>query len=119
MPYEVGPLAGWPHFLAYDYSGARILSFGKAGTGINDFHGCCNPVSVAYLSNGGVVTVEKSPTRIKVFSSDGARLIAGIEELVEGCNYIPMIVDSKDNLYMASEKMGMMKCVATKQVAAR
>jgi hypothetical protein len=103
----------------YDYSGEMLLSFGRAGTGINDFHGCCNPVSVAYLSNGGIVTVEKSPTRIKVFSSDGARQIAGIDELVEGCNYIPMIVDSKDNLYMASEKMGMMKCVATKQVAAR
>lgn len=103
----------------YDYSGEMILSFGRAGTGINDFHGCCNPVSVAYLSNGGIVTVEKSPTRIKVYSSDGARQIAGIDELVEGCNYIPMIVDSKDNLYMASEKMGMMKCVGTQQLASR
>jgi len=97
---------------AYDMSGKQLLAFGKRGKGLSDFHGCCNPVSVAYLSNGAIVTVEKDPTRVKIFSKDGAKQIEGIEELVKGCSYIPMIVDSNDNLYLASPSKGMVKCVA-------
>ena len=97
---------------SYDFSGNNIIAFGQRGNTIDDFHGCCNPVSVAFLSNGAIVTVEKSPTRVKIYSKEGARQIAGIEELVEGCTYIPMIVDSNDNLYLASAKKGMVKCVS-------
>ncbi|MCT4647544.1 MAG: hypothetical protein N4A74_21330 [Carboxylicivirga sp.] len=97
---------------AYNLKGEQLLAFGKRGKGVSDFHGCCNPVSVAYLSNGAIVTVEKDPTRVKIYSKDGAKQIEGIEELVKGCSYIPMIVDSKDNLYLASPSKGMVKCVA-------
>ena len=97
---------------AYDLKGEQLLAFGKRGKDVSDFHGCCNPVSVAYLSNGAIVTVEKDPTRVKIYSKDGAKQIEGIEEMVKGCSYIPMIVDSKDNLYMASPSKGMVKCVA-------
>ena len=97
---------------AYDLTGKLLLTFGQRGKTIDDFHGCCNPVSVAFLSNGAIVTVEKDPTRVKVYSNDGTKQIEGIEELVKGCHYIPMIVDSKDNLYLASPKKGMVKCVA-------
>jgi hypothetical protein len=97
---------------AFDLTGKNLLAFGKRGKGVSDFHGCCNPVGVAYLNNGAIVTVEKDPTRVKVFSSEGAKTIAGIDELVKGCSYIPMIVDSKDNLYLASPKKGMIKCVS-------
>ena len=95
-----------------DYSGNIKYAFGKRGPDINDFHGCCNPVNVAYLSNGAIVTVEKDPTEIKVFSKGGAKKIAGIEELVRGCAYIPMISDSKNNLYLASARNGLVKCIA-------
>lgn len=101
---------------SYDLSGKNILAFGKRGKAPEDFHGCCNPVSVAFLSNGAIVTVEKDPTRVKIYSNDGAMHISGIEELVKGCSYIPMIVDSKDNLYLASPKKGMIKCVSTSNV---
>jgi len=96
----------------FDFTGKQLLSFGQRGKSLNDFHGCCNPVSVTNLSSGAIVTVEKDPTRIKVYSKAGAKQIAGIEELVKGCSYIPMIVDSKDNLYLASGKKGMVKCVS-------
>ncbi len=96
----------------YDYNGKIVTAFGKRGKGLDDFHGCCNPVSVASLSNGAIVTVEKDPTRIKVFSKEGAKQIAGIEELVKGCSYIPMIVDAEDNLYLASREKGLVKCVS-------
>jgi hypothetical protein len=97
---------------SYDITGKELLVFGQRGKTIDDFHGCCNPVSVAYLSNGAIVTVEKDPTRIKVYSKNGAKKIQGIEELVKGCTYIPMIVDSKDNLYLASQEKGIVKCIA-------
>ena len=95
-----------------DYSGNIKYAFGKRGPDMNDFHGCCNPVNVAYLSNGAIVTVEKDPTEIKVFSKGGAKKIAGIEELVKGCAYIPMTSDSKNNLYLASARNGLVKCIA-------
>ncbi len=94
----------------FDYSGKSLISFGQRGTTLDDFHGCCNPVSVGFLSNGGVVTVEKDPTRIKVYSSEGAKKIEGIEELVKGCAFIPMTVDSNDNVYLASKTGGIIKC---------
>ena len=95
----------------YDLNGKYTLAFGKRGPGLNEFHGCCNPVSVGYLSSGAIVTVEKDPTRIKVYSNNKARLVEGIEELVTGCKHIPLIVDSKDNLYLASFKKGLIKCI--------
>ena len=49
----------------FDYSGNTLVSFGQRGTSINDFHGCCNPVSVAFLSSGGLVTVEKESNTYK------------------------------------------------------
>lgn len=96
----------------YDMNGKNILAFGQRGKTLNDFHGCCNPVSVASLNSGAIVTVEKDPTRIKVYSKDGAKQIQGIEELVKGCSYIPMVVDSKDNLYLASKEKGLVKCIS-------
>ncbi len=98
----------------FDYAGNATISFGERGTDLNQFHGCCNPVSVAFLSNGGIVTVEKDPTRIKVYSNEGAKKIEGIDELVKGCAYIPMIVDSKDNVYLASKADGLVKCAPVK-----
>jgi hypothetical protein len=99
---------------AYDLSGKNLLSFGNRGRGINEFHGCCNPVSVAYLKGGAIVTVEKDPTRIKIYSGDGAKEIQGIQELVKGCSYIPMTVDKDDNLYLASARKGIVKCSSVK-----
>lgn len=96
----------------YKLDGDKILAFGKRGRGMDEFHGCCNPVNVGRLSNGAIVTVEKSPTRIKIYSQEGARLIDGVEELVKGCAYIPMAIDNVDNLYLASPEKGLVKCVA-------
>ncbi|MFH0761028.1 MAG: DUF4369 domain-containing protein [Bacteroidota bacterium] len=96
---------------AFDYSGTIKYAFGKRGQGLDDFHGCCNPVNVTYLTNGAVVTVEKDPTRIKVYTRSGARKIEGIQELVKGCTYIPMTTDSNNNLYLASANSGIVKCI--------
>ena len=95
----------------YDLTGKKIVSFGQRGRTLDDFHSCCNPVSVRKLNSGAVITVEKEPTRIKVYSQEGAKSVEGIEELVEGCFHIPMMSDSKDNIYLASPEKGLVKCV--------
>ncbi|MCT4590598.1 MAG: DUF4369 domain-containing protein [Carboxylicivirga sp.] len=96
---------------AYDLNGEVQMTFGQRGMELNDFIGCCNPVAVSSLSNGALVTVEKTPTRIKVYSQSGVKKIEGVKELVDGCSYIPLTVDSKDNLYLASPEKGIFKCI--------
>jgi hypothetical protein len=96
----------------YDLDGNSTFQFGSRGNHINDFFGCCNPVSVACLSNGAIVTAEKDPTRIKIYSKEGAKQIHGIGELVKTCTYIPMIADGKDNIYLASPEKGIVKCIS-------
>jgi len=92
----------------FDLDGKLVSEFGKRGRGIDDFQGCCNPVSAGYLPDGRIVTVEKDPTRIKVCDTEGknAKQIEGVEELVKGCSFVPVAVDSKGNIYLASDIKG-------------
>ncbi|MCX6873441.1 MAG: hypothetical protein NTW21_06485 [Verrucomicrobia bacterium] len=94
--------------------GKKAGEFGARGEKEADFSGCCNPVNVACLADGSIVTVEKSPTRVKIYDKAGKteKLITGLGELVEGCSTIPITVDSKGTLYLASaEKKCIVKCV--------
>jgi hypothetical protein len=98
----------------YSLDGKLLAEFGKRGRKIDDFQGCCNPVSAAYLTDGGILTVEKDPTRIKIYDANGqnARQIPGVEELVKGCSFIPVAVDSKGTIYLAANTKGyIVKCV--------
>ncbi|MDH3981824.1 MAG: hypothetical protein OES84_02865 [Kiritimatiellaceae bacterium] len=98
----------------YNMEGKLVMEFGKRGRGLNDFQGCCNPVSAAYLPDGKILTVEKDPTRIKVYDANGnhAQQISGVEELVKGCSFIPCATDSKGNIYLAATTKGyIIKCV--------
>ncbi|VGO14474.1 hypothetical protein PDESU_03036 [Pontiella desulfatans] len=98
----------------YDLNGNIVMEFGQRGRGLDDFQGCCNPVSAAYLPGGTILTVEKDPTRIKVYDAAGknAKQIEGVEELVKGCSFIPTAVDSKGNIYLAANTKGyIVKCV--------
>lgn len=97
----------------FNMEGKLVMEFGKRGRGLDDFQGCCNPVSAAYLPDGRIVTVEKDPTRIKIYDSAGkkATAIEGVEELVKGCSFIPSAVDSQGNLYLAANTKGyIIKC---------
>jgi hypothetical protein len=98
----------------YSLDGKLIMEFGKRGRKLDDFQGCCNPVSAAYLPNGEILTVEKDPTRIKIYDSKGknAHQIEGVDELVKGCSFIPSALDSKGTIYLASAtKKCIVKCV--------
>jgi hypothetical protein len=98
----------------YGLDGKMLMEFGKRGRALDEFHGCCNPVSAAYLPDGSILTVEKDPTRIKIYGADGtnAKQIEGVEELVRGCSFIPTAVDSKGSIYLAANAKGyIVKCV--------
>jgi glucose/arabinose dehydrogenase len=45
--------------------------FGKAAMQAEGFAGCCNPIAVAVLPDGRVVTAEKGLVRVKVYRADG------------------------------------------------
>ncbi len=88
--------------------------FGERGKDVDEFHGCCNPVSLGYLADGSVVTVEKSPTRVKIYDPRGrkAKEIRGVGELVKGCSHIPIAVNGDDEIFLAARKKGyIVKCV--------
>jgi hypothetical protein len=92
----------------------KFSEFGARGEKESEFHGCCNPVNVACLADGSIVTVEKSPTRVKIYDKEGKteKPVTGLSELVEGCSTIPIAVDSKGALYLASDQKNcIVKCV--------
>lgn len=95
-------------------AGEKSVEFGQRGSKPDEFHGCCNPVNVGVLADGCIITVEKSPTRVKIFDKEGksSTKISGLTELVQGCSTIPIAVDSKGAIYLASEeKKCVVKCV--------
>jgi len=94
--------------------GGKTVEFGARGNKPEEFRGCCNPVNVACLADGSIVTVEKTPTRVKIYDKEGKTCakVTGLTELVEGCTTIPVVVDSKGSVYLASAgKKCIVKCV--------
>jgi hypothetical protein len=88
--------------------------FGQRGEKPEEFRGCCNPVNLGLLADGSIITVEKDPTRVKIFAKDTKTCtkITGLTELVKGCSTIPIAVDSKGAIYLASDTMKcIVKCV--------
>ena len=47
------------------------LSWGEASGNLSGFAGCCNPIGLAVLDDGRILTVEKSISRIKIYGTDG------------------------------------------------
>jgi hypothetical protein len=70
---------------AYTFDGDLESAWGKPGAGIEKFCGCCNPVNLALLADGRVVTFEKGIPRVKVYAADGTfeSVVAGAESFGE------------------------------------
>lgn len=92
----------------------KTTEFGQRGEKPEEFRGCCNPVNVGLLADGSLVTVEKDPTRVKIFDADRKTCtkVTGLTELVQGCSEIPVAIDSKGVIYLASStKKCIVRCV--------
>ncbi len=55
---------------SYRPDGSLITSWYRPGMGLTGFCGCCNPIHVAFLSDGSFVTAEKGLNRVKVIAPD-------------------------------------------------
>jgi sugar lactone lactonase YvrE len=68
----------------YTPEGSLELFWGEASLGVEGFCGCCNPVNIAILPDGRIVTAEKGIPRVKVYSADGkfVCVVAGPEMLL-------------------------------------
>jgi hypothetical protein len=69
----------------YTKEGDLELVWGKASMGIEGFCGCCNPVNLALMRDGRVVTFEKGLPRVKVYSAEGKMesVVAGPESFAD------------------------------------
>jgi hypothetical protein len=56
---------------AYTITGDREFAWGKFGNRLEDFTACCNPVSIAVLSDSSIITCEKGVARVKVYDTFG------------------------------------------------
>ena len=87
----------------YDTAGAMLTSWGKqAREGLQGFGSCCNPMNVAFGSDGTVYTAESTTGRIKQFTPDGELLaLIGKVDIVPGCKKVAIAV-AKDggNVFM-------------------
>jgi len=69
---------------AYTFDGDLEFWWGTGSVAIEGFCGCCNPVNIAILPDGGYVTCEKGLVRVKVYNSEGefVGVVAGPRQLV-------------------------------------
>jgi sugar lactone lactonase YvrE len=72
---------GRHRYEAYTLDGDFAGAWGTASLAVQGFCGCCNPVGLAVLPDGRLVTCEKGLPRVKVFTADGRfeSVVAGPE----------------------------------------
>ena len=70
---------------AYTFDGDLEFAWGNPGAAIENFCGCCNPIKLALLPDGRVVTFEKGIPRVKVYNAQGTfeSVVAGAESFAE------------------------------------
>lgn len=80
---------------AYLPDGKYQTGWGATGLTIEAFCGCCNPVHLARLPDGGFVTSEKGLNRVKVFTGNGkfVGVVAGPEQLGRDMDQVQKALD--------------------------
>jgi hypothetical protein len=70
---------------AYTIAGGRVQAWGEPTSAPSGFCGCCNPIGLAVLPDGRIVTAEKGLPRVKVYGADGTfeSVVAGTERFAE------------------------------------
>jgi hypothetical protein len=76
---------------AYTFDGSLEGAWGKPTAATEGFCGCCNPIGLAALADGRIVTCEKGIPRVKIYSAGGEfeSVVAGAESFPENalaCN---------------------------------
>jgi len=105
----------------YSATGELVRSFGRRSRDLAGFSGCCNPVSLAVLSGGRIVTAERGLPRVKLYDADGSLIksLAGPEHFAEnartsaeddgyGCasGGLELAVDGDDRVFVLDRTTG-------------
>jgi len=92
---------------AWTLEGDREFVWGKGSNHTDGFAGCCNPMHIAVLPDGRIVTSEKGIARVKVYKPDGPNaqpgvldsVVAGPDELA-GLDGYDVAVDSRGRVVL-------------------
>jgi hypothetical protein len=89
---------GYQRVENYGIDGALLSQWGEAGMELERFCGCCNPVHIARLPDGTMVTGEKGLARLKVYDPDGSLkgVVAGPAQFEGDTFGEDLAVDPKD-----------------------
>ena len=101
---------------ACELDGSKESHWGKPSEKEEDFCGCCNPVCVAVMPDGKIVTAEKTIPRIKVYTADGKMVaLIGASEFGKDCSDLALAVDAKGVIYAADGEAKSIKVFALKE----
>jgi hypothetical protein len=103
--------------------GKLMTMWGKAGNGLGEFSGCCNPICLARFSDGRFVTVEKGLGRLMVFDVQGHYQYSGNQLLFDASNTLcstlatcsDLAVDSKGKIYFLDQKSKFLRIFELKE----
>ena len=104
---------------AYTFDGDLELSWGKRAARLEGFFGCCNPVHIAILADGRLVTAEKGVPRVKVYSSGGELdyVVTGPEQL--DVVAADLAVDGRDRVLILDPKARSVRILEHKKTPSR
>ena len=86
----------------YSFDGNMLAHWGKASFKIEGFCGCCNPIHIAVLPGGHLVTSEKGLARVKVYTPGGelASVVAPPAAFAEGTTGLDVAADSRGRIWV-------------------
>ena len=112
----------------YTFDGSILAHWGKASFKIEGFCGCCNPIHIAVLPGGHLVTSEKGLPRIKVYTPEGelASVVApppstggrtGPAAFAEGTTGLDVAADSRGRIWVLDPVARKVRLFTRKQTA--
>jgi len=103
----------------YAFDGSILAHWGKASFKIEGFCGCCNPIHIAVLPGGHLVTSEKGLARIKVYTPEGelASVVAPPSAFAEGTTGLDVAADSRGRIWVLDPVARKARLFTRKQTA--
>jgi hypothetical protein len=86
----------------YRSNGDLVFSWGKAGTDIEKFCGCCNPIHMVIMPNGSFLTAEKGIVRVKEYGPTGVftTVVAPPHAFPNKTTHIAIAVNSEEKVFI-------------------
>lgn len=102
---------------AYDPNGELQRFWGRPGTDVESFLGCCNPSDFALLADGRFVTAEKGVPRVKVYLADGRFdcVVVGPEAFGDYAGSLDVAIDKDNRVLVLQPGATMVRMYARKE----